>query len=222
MSADTGPAAALFINKPHRSDLLWLPHRRGHLGQRQGPDEEADLCRRDQDGPEWNPRLPESSFLHRGGLGQHHTVHGPLHTRGLLPHRHLQLRRGRQRYPDVWRPAPLTQPRLLRASPPLRGVHLLSGIKLVRPRYSRAAVRAVKLEIIRDVSAKLEGSANNRAQHDNLDNIDGLARTAYERRIERLEQENKELSRKLVDTTKTLQEVVGEMFFYFWKFVNFN
>lgn len=70
-------------------------------------------------------------------------------------------------------------------------------------------------EIIRDVSAKLEGSANNRAQHDNLDNIDGLARTAYERRIERLEQENKELSRKLVDTTKTLQEVVGEMFFYF-------
>merc|ERR1740129_865450 len=56
--------------------------------------------------------------------------------------------------------------------------------------------------------AKLEGSANNRGQPDNLDNMDGLARTAYERRIERLEQENKELSRKLVDTTKTLQEVV--------------
>ena len=75
----------------------------------------------------------------------------------------------------------------------------------------------MKLEIIRDVSAKLEGSANNRAQHDNLDNLDGLARTAYERRIERLEQENKELSRKLVDTTKTLQEVVGEIRFFFLK-----
>jgi len=35
-----------------------------------------------------------------------------------------------------------------------------------------------------------------------------LARFAYERRIERPEQENKELSRKLVDTSKTLQEVV--------------
>ena len=68
-------------------------------------------------------------------------------------------------------------------------------------------------KIISNVSAKLEGSANNRAQTDNLDNIDGLARTAYERRIERLEQENKELSRKLVDTTKTLQEVVRELFF---------
>ena len=75
----------------------------------------------------------------------------------------------------------------------------------------------MKLEIIRDVSAKLEGSANNRAQHDNLDNLDGLARTAYERRIERLEQENKELSRKLVDTTKTLQEVVGEIRVFFLK-----
>ena len=65
------------------------------------------------------------------------------------------------------------------------------------------------------VPAKLEGSANNRAGNDNLDNLDGLARTAYERRIERLEQENKELSRKLVDTTKTLQEVVRELLFYF-------
>ena len=45
--------------------------------------------------------------------------------------------------------------------------------------------------------------------HDNVDNVDGLARVAYERRIERLEQENKELSRKLVDTSKTLQEVVS-------------
>ena len=77
-------------------------------------------------------------------------------------------------------------------------------------------------EIIRDVSAKLEGSANNRAQTDNLDNMDRLARTAYERRIERLEQENKELSRKLVDTTKTLQEVVRENFSFFpEKLVNF-
>ena len=45
--------------------------------------------------------------------------------------------------------------------------------------------------------------------HDNVDNIDGVARVAYERRIDRLEQENKELSRKLVDTSKTLQEVVS-------------
>ena len=53
--------------------------------------------------------------------------------------------------------------------------------------------------------------------------MDGLARTAYERRIERLEQENKELSRKLVDTTKTLQEVVREIFvFPKKKLVNFT
>jgi uncharacterized protein (UPF0335 family) len=37
-----------------------------------------------------------------------------------------------------------------------------------------------------------------------------MARVAYERRIERLEQENKELTRKLVDTSKTLQEVVSQ------------
>merc|ERR1740123_2085981 len=57
--------------------------------------------------------------------------------------------------------------------------------------------------------AKLEGSANTRPVilPDNVDNIDGLARTAYERRIDRLEKENKELIRKLGDTTKTLQEV---------------
>ena len=51
--------------------------------------------------------------------------------------------------------------------------------------------------------------------HDNVDNIDGVARVAYERRIDRLEQENKELSRKLVDTSKTLQEVVSSDFAYF-------
>ena len=58
--------------------------------------------------------------------------------------------------------------------------------------------------------AKLEGSANTRPVilPDNVDNMDGLARTAYERRIDRLEKENKELVRKLGDTTKTLQEVV--------------
>ena len=134
MSAVTGPDAALFINKPHRSDLFRLPHRRGHLRQRQGPDEATDLRVRDQDGAEWDPRLQESSFLHGSGLGQHHAVHGPLHTRGLLPHRHLQLRCGRQRYPDVRRPAAITQPRLLRASPSLCWIHIFAGIKLVRPR----------------------------------------------------------------------------------------
>ena len=58
---------------------------------------------------------------------------------------------------------------------------------------------------------KLSGGVDTRPAsiHDNVDNVDGLARVAYERRIERLEQENKELSRKLVDTTKTLQEVVS-------------
>eukprot|EP00092_Neocalanus_flemingeri_P050602 GFUD01058565.1.p1 GENE.GFUD01058565.1~~GFUD01058565.1.p1 ORF type:complete len:1896 (+),score=372.41 GFUD01058565.1:511-6198(+) len=57
---------------------------------------------------------------------------------------------------------------------------------------------------------KLRGGIDTRPAsiHDNVDNVDGLARVAYERRIERLEQENKELSRKLVDTSKTLQEVV--------------
>merc|ERR1711881_323486 len=57
---------------------------------------------------------------------------------------------------------------------------------------------------------KLSGGVDTRPTsiHDNVDNVDGLARVAYERRIERLEQENKELSRKLVDTSKTLQEVV--------------
>jgi len=57
---------------------------------------------------------------------------------------------------------------------------------------------------------KLNGGVDTRPAsiHDNVDNVDGLARVAYERRIERLEQENKELSRKLVDTSKTLQEVV--------------
>ena len=38
--------------------------------------------------------------------------------------------------------------------------------------------------------------------------MDGLSRVAYERRIERLEKENKELTRKLVDTSRTLQDVV--------------
>merc|ERR1719483_1644626 len=41
-----------------------------------------------------------------------------------------------------------------------------------------------------------------------VDNVDGLARAAYERRIDRLEQENKELARKLVDKSKTLQDMV--------------
>ena len=48
---------------------------------------------------------------------------------------------------------------------------------------------------------------------ENVDNLDGLARTAYERRIDRLEKENKELARKLTDTTKTLQEVVRLLHF---------
>ena len=58
--------------------------------------------------------------------------------------------------------------------------------------------------------AKIEGCANTRpvSIHDTVDNLDGLSRTAYERRISRLEQENKELTRKLTETTKTLQDVV--------------
>ena len=169
------------------------------------------MRRRDQDGTERDPGLQESSLLHRSRLGQHHAVHRPLHSRGLLPHRHLQLRRGRQRHPHVGRPAPITQPRLLWPAPPLRRIYIFPGIKLVRPRYSHGSGRDTRTNPL-SLPAKLEGSANNRAGNDNLDNLDGLARTAYERRIERLEQENKELSRKLVDTTKTLQEVVRELF----------
>ena len=58
-------------------------------------------------------------------------------------------------------------------------------------------------------SAKIEGITNTRpvSMTDNVDNLDGLSRTAYERRITRLEQENKELTRKLSETTKTLQDV---------------
>jgi len=57
--------------------------------------------------------------------------------------------------------------------------------------------------------AKIEGITNTRpvSMTDNVDNLDGLSRTAYERRITRLEQENKELTRKLSETTKTLQDV---------------
>ena len=56
----------------------------------------------------------------------------------------------------------------------------------------------------------MEGHANTRpvSLPDNVDNIDGLARTAYERRIDRLEKEKGELVRKLSETTKTLQDVV--------------
>jgi hypothetical protein len=39
-----------------------------------------------------------------------------------------------------------------------------------------------------------------------------LCRAAYERRIERLEQENKELARKFADTTKTLQDLVSSKY----------
>lgn len=61
--------------------------------------------------------------------------------------------------------------------------------------------------------AKLEGCANTRpvSLPDNVDNLDGLARTAYERRIDRLESEKQELVRKLSETTKTLQEVVRDL-----------
>ncbi|XP_023323712.1 serine/threonine-protein kinase MRCK alpha, partial [Eurytemora carolleeae] len=40
-----------------------------------------------------------------------------------------------------------------------------------------------------------------------LDNVDGIARSAYERRIDRLEKEKQELTRKLGETTRTLQEM---------------